>query len=97
MIVKYAIANVSVKEIAERANDNGLSGSVVAGFGFGSYGIEPTVFIEMATGENATESLAAMDRFVKQILFSHHEEAAYRTIDSQDAVLLHVTGRIDRI
>lgn len=94
MIVKYAIANITAREIALEAQSQGFEGSTYSGFGFGPiYGIEPTTFVEFALGDG----IDGLDLFVRRILFSHNEESAYRTVDGKDAVLLHVTGRIDKI
>lgn len=92
MIIKYAIANVKIGDIALMAQDSGLDGSVYQGYGFGAWGVEPTAFIEMAV-----EDSAHVDHFIRAVLFRFSEKCAYRTVDGKDAGLLYVDGRLEAI
>jgi hypothetical protein len=84
MIIKYAIANVKIGDIATMAQDRGLDGSIWSGFGFGAWGVEPTVFIEFATSD-----IAKHDEFVQKVLFKHRENCAFRIIDGKDGALVY--------
>lgn len=89
MIVKYAIANVDARELAQLAQDNGLDGSIYSGYGFGAWGVEPTVFLEIATNLPALA-----DSFVQSVLVKYHENCALRIVDGHSAGLLYQTSYV---
>lgn len=93
MIIKYAIANVVPITLAHMAQDSGLDGSVYGGFGFGAWGIEPTVFIEFAT----TNGLDKYDEFVQKVLWKHRERCAFRIIDGKDAALVYQSSVMELV
>ena len=90
MIVKYAIANVNISALAHMAQDSGLDGSVYQGYGFGAWGVEPTVFMEFATSD-----IAKHDEFVRQVLAMYKETCALRIIDGKDAGLVYMSSIVE--
>ena len=101
MIIRYGIANVTMEQVAKAGQDAGLSGSVSSGFGFGSWGIEPTTFVEFgnsvdfARNPNVAKyvSKVATDSFIVGLLQKFGEQSAYRVLDNV-ASLLKSTGEI---
>ena len=90
MIIRYGIANVTPEQVAKAGQDSGLSGSVSSGLGFGSWGIEPTTFVEFGSVmELATSfddsiyvSRVVTDSFIVGLLKQYNEQSAYRVLDN---------------
>lgn len=91
MILKYAIANLRPDQVAGPLQEAGFNGSITTGFGFGQWGMEPTVFVEMAL---STTDLPKVQLIVAQILFKHREECAYVTVNGLAPALLYSSGAI---
>lgn len=75
MVFRVFIANATAREVAEIGQAAGVAGTVSEAIGFGSWGIEPTVTVEV--GGISTDELS---RFV-DVLFAAFpaEEAVYVT------------------
>ena len=76
MVFRIFIANAEVRRIAEIGQSLDLDGSVTgATFGFGSWGVEPTVIVEMGGASNQD-----LTRFVEAVFAAYPgEEAVYVT------------------
>ena len=77
------IANVTAAQVAEVGQDLGLSGSVSNTLGFGQWGIEPSVKVEL--GEATLHDVA---RFVWHMFRGTDEEAVYVTFPNGKGVTL---------
>lgn len=88
-VLKYAIAGLDAETLANVGQVSGLSGSVWEGYGFGLWGMEKSVFLEMAVGVTEVDKA---DSFVQRLLVRHGQEAAYRTIDGDDPMLIFADG-----
>ena len=99
MIIRYGIANVTPEQVAKAGQDSELSGSVTSGIGFGSWGIEPTTFVEFGNSYNESSNEARdvyvrpFDKFIIFFLNQYGEQSAYRVLDNV-ASLIHRNGHI---
>jgi len=93
MVVRYAVANVAPETVAARGQAAGLAGSVSQGFGFGTWGMEPTTFLEFGG-----VPLETADAFVRALLREHSEVCAYRTVNGAAPSLVYAEeGHVEEL
>lgn len=93
MLLRYAIAGVDAEALAQLGQVTGLSGSITTGQGFGKWGVEPTVFLDMYVG--GYEDMDRADQFVARTLARHGQESALRVRDGHAASLVKSNGDVD--
>lgn len=81
-VVLYALAGITAAEIAEVFQSLNVAGSAWQGFGFGSWGIEPTTFVLIAT-----DDVRQVDNYMKGILKGKDQECAFRVLDGVAGLL----------
>jgi hypothetical protein len=89
MLFRVFTANLSAEQVAQVGQSLGMSGTVFAGFGFGDWGIEPTVVAEI--GGVGREEIR---RFVAEIFKTAPAEQAVYVHDGEVGEVWFRAGRV---